>query len=234
MPYDISVSDAKAFAKRLSTFVSQSGCQLKHTQSLEAVAAMLGYRNFNTLRASLNSESPSDTKVATEGDDHFVVFFSGVFESNHRTPTNPNPQCIYLPAYTTGHLNTLETLARKALAELGRNTVYVDALDKTGLAICEAITNQAFRTAGDGFNAVAEMIAETDTVLVIKGFSEAKMSHKGGFARGLIKCLDDAHIHGRRQEGDVVFVDYASFLEKNWGQIGPYLSIMTSSYPWGL
>ena len=79
MRYNLSLDDAKAFAKRLSAFIGQSGCQLKHTQSLEAVAAMLGYRNFNTLRADLPEPASRTEDERIEAPDRLTTFFAQVF-----------------------------------------------------------------------------------------------------------------------------------------------------------
>lgn len=54
---DVSVTTktAKDMAKRLRKFLEAGGFEIQHTHACEAVAQMLGYRNWNTLHGTLDS-----------------------------------------------------------------------------------------------------------------------------------------------------------------------------------
>lgn len=49
--HSLSLFKTKVYAKRLSKCLSGIGVAVKHAQALETVAGMLGFRDFNTLRA---------------------------------------------------------------------------------------------------------------------------------------------------------------------------------------
>ncbi|QIE56266.1 hypothetical protein G5B40_12825 [Pikeienuella piscinae] len=54
----LSIEDLKAQAKRLRATLAESGQTLGHSQSLEAVARMRGYRDWNTLHAAIGNRPP--------------------------------------------------------------------------------------------------------------------------------------------------------------------------------
>ena len=226
MPHTITLPDVKTYAKRLTAYVNMLGCKIKHAQSLDAIAVMLGYRNYNTLRAILN-DAPREL-LPTSVVPGYVDFLNATFEINHQ-PGQTNPQSLFFPGYSEGHLNLIESGIRKALSEIGRPSLVIDAARLTELAVLNAIVgrgyNSKYTNRYDAFNEVLGILCDTNTVLVLKSISQSKISHKGSFARSLIKILDDAHVHHRANHGDIVFIDYGSFLEKHGEHIATYLNV---------
>lgn len=45
-------------------------------------------------------------------------------------------------------------------------------------------------------------------------------------ARAFLKMLDDAHLDGFRTMSDLVFIDWARFLEIGWQDISPYVRVI--------
>lgn len=226
MPHTITLPEVKTYAKRLTTYVNMLGCKIKHAQSLDAIALMLGYRNYNTLRAILD-ETPREL-VPTSVVPGYVDFLNATFEINHQ-PGQANPQSLFFPGYSEDHLKLIGSGIRKALSEIGRSSQVVDAAGLTELAVLNAILGRRYNSTHtnryDAFNEVFGILCDTNTVLVLKGLSQSKISHKGSFARSLIKILDDAHVHQRANHGDIVFIDYGSFLEKYGEHIATYLNV---------
>jgi hypothetical protein len=62
MMVDLSKDNLKAMASRLRTYLRDDGIELKHTNALEAVAQMLGHRNWNTLAASSERSDPTSAE----------------------------------------------------------------------------------------------------------------------------------------------------------------------------
>jgi hypothetical protein len=70
---------------------------------------------------------------------------------------------------------------------------------------------------------------DTDYVLVFIGLSQSRLNRdKGGLNRSIIKINDDAHFKKISPRSDLVFIDQASFLEKNFKQLGNYIDILPS------
>ncbi len=71
-----------------------------------------------------------------------------------------------------------------------------------------------------------EILWNSDKVIVVANLSQSKIpSRKSWYGRSLIKINDDAHIKGIRPRSDLVFVDYASFLQRSWSELGPYVDV---------
>ncbi|MCL6592223.1 MAG: hypothetical protein K6U80_20040 [Firmicutes bacterium] len=84
-----------------------------------------------------------------------------------------------------------------------------------------------YRYSSDAAKAIRTELLYSDKVLVIKEISKLKGNdRKDMIARGLIKICDDAHYKGITVNSSLIFIDYASFLQKAWDNIGGYLNIM--------
>ena len=57
-------------AERLQAYLARAGIDLKHTHALEAVAQMHGFKNYQTLRASLPPENEGATAVSPYAEAH--------------------------------------------------------------------------------------------------------------------------------------------------------------------
>lgn len=66
-------------------------------------------------------------------------------------------------------------------------------------------------------------------ILIIIDFSKMKGTtpDRIGHVRSFIKTLDDAHFKDIQPKADLIFVDYASFLQEAWESIGIYLNILS-------
>jgi hypothetical protein len=60
---DMTVASAKSMAKLLRSDMTSNGTQMTHSQSLEQVARMHGYRDWNTMHAGL-SQQPNSLSFA--------------------------------------------------------------------------------------------------------------------------------------------------------------------------
>lgn len=231
--HSLSLFEAKIYAKRLSKYLSGIGVAVKHAQALEVVAGMLGFRDFNTLHATL-SPTPSNHRFeATQGgvapasepteQEELSAFLRQVFQENHEIRAGKNPRAVYLATVSESEVDRLSDRVVGAVHALGRRAGVIDAAGRTSASFYAAFFTPRSRSAHALTKALIASLYEDETVWVIKNFSKLKDQRKGWHMRGLIKIIDDAHFEGIHPKGDLVFIDSASFLERHERILGPYV-----------
>jgi hypothetical protein len=226
----LQLSDAKAIAKRLNKYLATQGFRLKHTQALELAAAAFGFRDFNTLSAALPERAAptaacSDTPPARVYSGEVIDFLRELFTENHIARNGKNPQTAFLVAWQDHQLDRLAELAQHASTRLGRKSVLVDAADKRPRSFYNDIVGAQARSANEAAHIVADMLYNDDVVVIIKAISKLNDTGKSRQARWIAKVIDDAHFDRVHPKADIVFVDYASFLEKSYRVLGPYVRV---------
>lgn len=73
------------------------------------------------------------------------------------------------------------------------------------------------------FNVFKEALYYDDKVFVFVELSKSKIKNVEGLYRSIIKIIDDAHFKDISPQSNIIFIDYASFLEKHYDYIGTYL-----------
>jgi hypothetical protein len=227
----LQLSDAKAIAKRLSKYLATQGFRLKHSQALELSAAAFGFRDFNTLSAALPERA---APTAAGGDRPPALVYSGevidflreLFTENHVGRNGKNPQAAFLVGWEDHQLDRLAELAQHASTRLGRKPVLVDAAHKTPLSFYSDIAGAEFRSANEAAGIVAAMLYHDDIVLIVKAISRLNDAGKSRQARWIAKVIDDAHFDHVHPKADIIFVDCASFLEKSYRVLGPYVRVL--------
>ncbi|EED1095391.1 TPA: hypothetical protein J1222_000999 [Escherichia coli] len=225
----VSLGDVKTLAKRLCSHTRDVTFPLTHSSALNVVSAMLGYRNYNTLRAQYSESQKSKEPVKKHNDcSDMESFLSRVFDLNKIC--GANMQSIYLPAFCAAQFSSTETSVVNALKSLGRHFILVDAWGKSERDIYSAIIGKSVKTISLGWRATREQLLLNDTIVVLSGISQSTINKKVGFVRGLIKTLDDAHFENIIPAGNLIFIDSPSFLEKNWDVIGAYFAVSGPAY----
>lgn len=142
---------------------------------------------------------------------------------NHEILKGHNPNCVYLAAFTPEHIELLEKDVLSGLSCTKIPHKLIDMTAKTENEIYEAIIGN--KVPKSKINSlVEEQLFNTRQILVIKSLSKSKCTQKEIIYRWLIKILDDAHYKNVHPKTDLVFIDYASFLEKHFSSIGGYLT----------
>lgn len=243
MPASISELETKTFAKRLTGHLAAKGISIKHSHALEAVAAMLGFRDYNTLRASLpvsdgavvESVGPHSNRVPIKDKfDSLGEFLYSALWHNHEVARGKNPNAICLAAFNEEQIERLTDQTVYALEKLGKKISVIDAARKTSLAFYNEIAGTAFHATYEASEAVAEMLYREERVFAIKEFSKLEDTHKASHMRSLIKVIDDAYLKDIHPKGDIVFVDHASFFERSFHTIGNYVWIRAITSPWDI
>lgn len=231
MQTTISRSESKAFAKRLTSFLAPQGVSLKHSQALEAVAAMLGFRDYNTLNAVLPHKDSENRQLPYND---ITRFLDAALRHNHDVVKGKNPNAVCLAAFSEGQLDHIVDRTLRALEKLGKKAVFINAANKTLLAFYNEIAGRDFRFAYEADRMVTESLYNDDRVLVIYELSKLSEPRRASHMRSLVKVLDDAHFDNVHPKSDLVFIDHASFFEKSYRSIGNYVWMRACTYPWDM
>jgi alpha-mannosidase len=82
MEINMNISELKAQAKRLRTYLATKNIELNHSALLEALAAQHGYRDWNTLSATFGEENWSSVGDRVRGT-YLGHPFTGIIRSMH-------------------------------------------------------------------------------------------------------------------------------------------------------
>lgn len=156
------------------------------------------------------------------------LFIHTLFLENHHQKSH-NPNSGFVVCFQEDEMTYHKERILEAIQWEGREAVFVSAAGKSIREIGEAITGDTYRDNYRAAKAVEDILLNSNKVLVIQGISRMKASSdsKSGFARSLIKDLDDAHFKGIKPQSDLIFIDSAKFLQDSWANIGAYLNILS-------
>ena len=98
----------------------------------------------------------------------------------------------------------------------------IDATDKTKPQILKEIKQNSHNSD------LKEAFYYTEIVFIIKNISQSKIAKKeqGFFMRSLLKVNDDAHFNSVIPSSELIFIDYACFIQENIEIISTYSNIV--------
>jgi len=117
----------------------------------------------------------------------------------------------------------------KAVKVEKRPLLLIDAQNQTLVQLGKKLPGYSCRYSFEADEAFKEILLCSDKVMVVTGLSTMNTSkdQRISYARWLIKILDDAHFDNIKPRSNLIFVDYASFLQDAWEQIGLYLETLS-------
>jgi len=152
------------------------------------------------------------------------LFLHSLFTANRGVSRNPNAR--YFLCFTEEHVAHNTTKVMEALQWLDRVPLHIDARDCSFGDMARQLSGDKPSGTRDAWIMFEEILWNSDKVIVVANLSQSKIpSRKSWYGRSLIKINDDAHIKGIRPRSDLVFVDYASFLQRSWSELGPYVDV---------
>ncbi len=152
------------------------------------------------------------------------LFLHSLFTANRGVSHNPNAG--YFMCFTEEQVAHNTTKVMEALQWLDRVPVLIEAKDRTFGDMAAQIYGDKPGSKRDAWNMFKETLLTSDKVIVIANLSRSKIpSRKSSQAWSLIKINDDAHFDGIKPRSDLVFVDYAAFLQRSWSELGPYIDV---------
>lgn len=146
---------------------------------------------------------------------YLKVLIERVLYSNHNVRYGKNPDSIYLIGFNKNQFDDLEINLKDAIRALNKIYRIVNCNCKTFLEIVEEITGKKFKTNHIAWTALKEYQLFENNVLILREMSKSKINYDlPGVFHTLIKNLDDAHFNNVHPKSDLIFIDYAAFLEK--------------------
>lgn len=158
---------------------------------------------------------------------HYRALLLRHFQRNRISSMNPDAAFFY--GFSDEQIENFGAAIPTVLQQLARPFAVVHCAGKTNRQIYLEAARAFGKEVADKTDAYTAAKALDDALLngactlVLQMLSESKGSYKPGFARSLIKTLDDAHFKGFRAMSDIIYIDRASFLQKAWPDIGAYL-----------
>ncbi len=189
-----------------------------------------------SLSDSLVSKMTHDPKMKKKLDEFISLnsvnrikeFLFELFLINHKIQEGKNPLAGFLIGFDAARLEGLAHEIKASLKSLGRECIFIDANGKTLIECINQSTGENYRVLHDAFKGLKKILRDSDKVVVFKEFSKCKLrTDKGSMARSIIKIIDDAHFDDIRPLSDLIFVDYAEFLQKSWKDVCTYIRVTT-------
>jgi hypothetical protein len=159
----------------------------------------------------------------------YRLFVHTLFFQNHMAPfRTENPNSGFVACFNESQMKDGARGIFEAVAWEKRKPIMIDAAHKTYRQLAEQFPEYPIRYSEDVHGMFREILLTSDKVMVVVGLSKLKVNKftKIGIARSLIKILDDAHFENITPRSDLIFVDFASFLQDAWDNIGIYLNIL--------
>jgi len=155
------------------------------------------------------------------------LFVHSLFYQNH-VLTNKNPNTGFVVCYSNEQIEANTDAIINAVEWEMRKPHVINAAGKTYRQLGEILTGFPHRENYEVSKSFKEVLLTDDRVIVFQGLSNMKttLENKIRYAYGLIKVLDDAHFDGIIPKADLIFIDYARFLQDAWKNIGAYLNIL--------
>ena len=160
-----------------------------------------------------------------EAVNRYKFFLMSLFMDNHEVADEINPNAGFIVCFSGKQIKDATESVAKEISALNRTHLILDAAGKSLAAMAEDLSGARHRTHYDAFQEFERTLLHSDTVLIVKAISRAKVKDRAGLARSLVKIGDDAHFKGIRPRSDLIFIDYAEFLQKSWDEIGIYVKI---------
>ncbi len=155
------------------------------------------------------------------------LFLQSLFVANQRND-NINPNAGYFASFSEEQIRNNVKKIANALEWLGREYILLEAKNCTFKNMAKQLHGESPKRMRDAWLMFEETLLRSDKVLIITGISQSKIpSGKSWHARSLIKINDDAHFRGVNPRSEILFIDYACFLQRSWPELGTYLEIFS-------
>lgn len=153
------------------------------------------------------------------------LFLHKLFTDNQRKE-GINPNAGFFVSFSEEQINENFKKIEDLLNWLGRSYIVIDANDCTLKNMARQIYGAEARSTHDAWVIFQDILLNSNIVIVIANISKSKISSgKSWHARSVIKINDDAHLKGIKPRSEILFVDYACFLQRSWSELGTYIDI---------
>jgi hypothetical protein len=153
------------------------------------------------------------------------LFLQSLFIANQRND-NINPNAGYFASFSEKQIGNNVIKIVNALEWLGREYILIEARNCTFKNMARQLYGDSPNSMRNAWLMFEEILLKSDKVLIISDISQSKIpTRKSWHARSMIKTNDDAHLRGIKPRSEILFVDYACFLQRSWPELGTYLEV---------
>lgn len=147
-----------------------------------------------------------------------------VFMETYYISDNKNPTSIFLIGFTQSQLNSIERETIDSLSEINRGYRIIDCENLADKEIIDVLNKKYSYSMDEAIENLQKTFENEQIVYIIKNLSKARISgDKGIYARNLMDILHGSAKKDLSSRTDLIFVDYASFLEQNWELLGNHI-----------
>lgn len=151
------------------------------------------------------------------------LFLHNLYSLNRQ---NRNLNSGYFVSFTEEEFIINKNKIAEANKWLERSTIFIDAKNATYKEMAQQLYGTSPKSTAEASNMFQDTLLKSNNVIVISNISQSKIpSGKSDYVRYLIKINYDAHIGRINSKSDILFIDSASFLERSWDSIGPYINV---------
>ncbi|MFI3196920.1 MAG: hypothetical protein QX196_01205 [Methylococcaceae bacterium] len=151
------------------------------------------------------------------------LFLHNLYSLNRQ---NRNPNSGYFVSFSAEEFILNKNKIVEANEWLERQTILIDAKNATFKEMAKQLYGTSPKNIMEAWNMFQDTLLKSNNVIVISNISQSKIpSGKSDYVRYLIKINDNARIKGVNSKSDILFIDSASFLERSWDSIGPYINV---------
>jgi hypothetical protein len=219
-----------------------------HTIPEERIDTEEGFRMNNTISFEffkrqliadkLTNRMMRDARIQKELHDiynfkstnRYKLFLAALFYENHKIMRGHSLRTGFLVGFDSDHITEIYRQVQSSLDSIGREYIIVEANGKSFVDCVKSFTRRDYHIIHDAFVDLKEILLDSNKVVVFKEFSKSKIRTRGkkcSTTRSIIKILHDAHLSDTMPLSDLIFIDYADFLQHCWHSISPYLKIMS-------
>ncbi len=147
-----------------------------------------------------------------------------VFMETYYISDNKNPTSIFLIGFTQSQLNSVERETTDSLSEINRDYRIIDCENLAEKEIIDVINKKYSYSMDEALNNLQKTFKNDQIVYIVKNLSNSRIAgEKGVYARNMMDILQKSNKNSLSSRTDIIFIDYASFLEKNWDLLGNHI-----------
>jgi len=160
----------------------------------------------------------------------YKLFLAALFYENYKIIREHMHRTGFLVGFDSSHIMGISQEVRSSLKDIGREYIIIEANGKSFIDCIRSFTGKDYHKNYEAFSDLKDLLINGNKVVVFKEFSKSKIRTKNEkclMTRSIIKIFDNTHLPDIYPLSDLIFIDYADFLQKCWYNIGAYLKVMS-------
>jgi len=159
----------------------------------------------------------------------YMLLLATLFYENHKILKEQMHRTGFLVGFNPEHIMSISQEVELILKNIRREYIFVEGKGKSFIDCIKSITGKDYYRNNDAFTDLKELLLNGNRVIIFKEFSNTKMQskkEKNYLIRSIIKIFDNIYPSNIYPLSDLIFIDYADFLQFCWYNIGSYLKVM--------